>query len=104
MPNNVSLNCWIWSKIGLGPFFPMYFPLPRGKRYLFCGTKVVEIKKAFSPRYGKIHRKINLIFCDFKKNTQKIVFLIILIIFALKCGKIKSQICQRLSKIKSQRL
>ena len=35
------------SSVGLGPFSPMYFPLPRGKRYFFCGTKVVEIKKRF---------------------------------------------------------
>jgi len=25
----------------------MYFPPPRGKRYFFCETKVVEIKKRF---------------------------------------------------------
>jgi len=31
----------------------MYFPLPRGKRYFFCGTKVVEIKKHFPPGRGK---------------------------------------------------
>jgi hypothetical protein len=38
---------------GLGPFSPMYFPLPMGKRYFFCGTKVVEIKKRFPLGRGK---------------------------------------------------
>ena len=48
----VELSCFF----ELGPFSPMYFPLPRGKRYFFCGTKVVEIKKRVPLGRGKIHR------------------------------------------------